>query len=125
MDQPGHNQRSLGIPGPLLQDLKQNLVTRRVSSGFALLDAHQLLLAELDPAQPNAAVLVGHVAQWVDIGYGEPDLVERLLQRFPAEARRRLPLSDYLQLRMAEGLLALLRDHPDEALDHFDLVLSL
>src|SRR5262249_49215669 len=28
-------------------------------------------------------------------------------------------------LRMAEGLLALLRDHPDEALHHFDLVLTM
>jgi tetratricopeptide (TPR) repeat protein len=96
-----------------------------VSSGFALLDANQQLLAALDPTQLNAAALVGHVAQWVDIGYSEPELVERLLVRFPKETRRRLPVGDYLQLRMAEGLLALLHDHPDEALRHFDLVLSL
>jgi tetratricopeptide (TPR) repeat protein len=96
-----------------------------VSDGFALLDANQHLLAWLGPGQPNAAALVGHVAQWVDIGYGEPELVERLLARFPKETRRRLPVGDYLQLRMAEGLLALLHDHPDEALRHFDLVLSL
>jgi tetratricopeptide (TPR) repeat protein len=119
------NSSKLEIPNALLKELKENLVTRHVSSGFAVLDANQRLLATIDPAQPNAAALVGHVAQWVDIGYGEPELVERLLARFPKEMRSRLPVGDYLQLRMAEGLLALLHDHPDEALRHFDLVLSL
>jgi len=113
------------IPAALLKELKQHLVTRRVSSGFAVLDAHQHLFAVLDPRQPNAAALAGHVAQWVDIGYGEPELVEQLLARFPKEMKKELPVGDYLQLRMAEGLLALLHDHPDEALRHFDLVLSL
>src|SRR5499433_938463 len=113
------------IPESLLRELKEHLVGRRVSSGFALLDRHAQVFADLDPAQPNAAALAGHVAQWVDIGYGEPELVEQLLARFPPEARRKLSVGDYLQLRMAEGLLALLRDRPDEALRHFDLVLSL
>jgi tetratricopeptide (TPR) repeat protein len=118
-------KRPSAIPDSLLRELKHDLVTRHVSDGFAVLDAHQDLLAHLDPEQPNAAVLVGQVAQWVDIGYSEPELVEHLLARFPAELKRRLPVGDYLRLRMAVGLLALLHDHPDEALRHFDLVLSL
>jgi tetratricopeptide (TPR) repeat protein len=113
------------ISAALLKELKQHLVTRHVSSGFGVLDAQQHLFAVLDPRQPNAAALAGHVAQWVDIGYGEPELVEQLLSRFPKEMKKELPVGDYLQLRMAEGLLALLHDHPDEALRHFDLVLSL
>jgi tetratricopeptide (TPR) repeat protein len=113
------------IPATLLKELKQHLVTRHVSSGFTVLDAHQHLFAALDPRQPNAAALVGHVAQWVDIGYGEPELVEQLLARFPKDMKKELPVGDYLQLRMAEGLLALLHDHSDDALRHFDLVLSL
>jgi tetratricopeptide (TPR) repeat protein len=116
---------SVAVPDSLLEELKAHLVARRVSSGFALLDRHAHLFPQLDPAQPNAAALVGHVAQWVDIGYGEPELVEELLARFPPEARRKLAIADYLQLRMAEGLLLLLHDRPDEALRHFDLVLSL
>jgi tetratricopeptide (TPR) repeat protein len=119
------DKSSSAIPDSLLQELKHNLVRRHVSDGFALLDSHQQALAHLDPRQPNAAVLVGQVAQWVDIGYAEPGLVQELLARFPAEVKRKLPVGDYLQLRMAEGLLALLRDHPDDALRHFDLVLSL
>ncbi len=118
-------KRSPDIPASLLQELRKHLVARRVSSGFALLDENRQVFEALDPAQPHAAALVGAVAQWVDIGYSEPELVEQLLARVPAESKRRLAVGDYLQLRMAEGLLALLRDHPDEALRHFDLVLSL
>src|SRR5579864_6363162 len=116
---------SAAVPDSLLRELRSNLAARHVSNGFALLDENRKALFTLDPAQPGAAALVGAVAQWVDIGYGEPELVARLLERFPQETRRRLPVGEYLQLRMAEGLLALLGDHPDEALRHFDLVISL
>src|SRR5215471_21756641 len=122
---PREPERSLTVPDSLLRELREHLVTRRVSDGFALLDRHAHFFAQLDPAQPNAAALVGHVAQWVDIGYSEADLVQRLLAHFPPEARGKLSVGNYLQLRMAEGLLALLHDRPDEALRHFDLVLSL
>jgi tetratricopeptide (TPR) repeat protein len=118
-------KRPADIPDSLLKDLREYLVTRQVSNGIALLDAHAHLFTSLDPAQPNSAALVGAVAQWVDIGYRGPELVEELMARFPREQRRKLPVGDYLQLRTAAGLLALLRDHPDEALRHFDLVLSL
>jgi len=113
------------IPAQLLRALKENLVSRQVSSGISVLDEHAHLFSSISPAQPRAAALVGYVAQWVDIGYGAPGLLEQLLARFPKEQRASLSLADYLQLRMAEGLLALLRDHPDEALQHFDLVLSM
>jgi tetratricopeptide (TPR) repeat protein len=113
------------VPRRLLLDLKHNLVMRQVSSGIQLLETHKHLFAAQGPAQRNAAAFAGCLAQWVDIGYGEPGLIEQLLARFPKEKRGRLPVSDYLQLRMAEGLLALLRDHPDEALRQFDVVLSM
>ncbi len=119
------DKSNVAVPDSLLRELRQHLVKRNVSSGFALLDRHAHLFAELDPTQPNAAALVGQLAEWVDIGYGDPDLVEQLLARFPPEVKRKLSVGDYLQLRMAEGLLALLRDRSDEALRHFDLVLSL
>jgi tetratricopeptide (TPR) repeat protein len=109
----------------LLKDLRTNLALREVSSGVALLDQHEDLFASLEPEQRNAAAFVGCVAQWVDIGYREPGLIEQLLARIPKEKRSQLPVSDYLQLRMAEGLLALLRDHPDDALRQFDVVLSM
>ena len=122
---PANITKSNEIPHQLLRDLKLNLVMRQVSSGIELLDAHAHLFTSIDPAQRHAAAFVCCVAQWVDIGYGNPELLERLLARFSRDGRASLPVADYLQLRMAEGLFALLRDHPDEALRHFDLVLSL
>lgn len=122
---PRNSEKSRGISPQLLQSLKECLAAREVSSGIALLEAHEQLFATVDPAQANAAAFVGCVAQWVDVGYGEPALIEKLLARIPKEKRGRLPVSDYLQLRMAEGLLALLRDHPDDALRQFDTVLSM
>jgi tetratricopeptide (TPR) repeat protein len=113
------------IPDQLLQKLKYNLVMRQVSSGIAVLEEHAHLFSAVGPGHRNGAKLIGCLAQWVDIGYGEPDLIEQLLARFPKEQRGNLSVNDYLQLRMAEGLLALLRDHPDEALRQFDLVLSM
>jgi tetratricopeptide (TPR) repeat protein len=118
-------KKSPEIPDELLSKLREFLVTRQVLSGIALLDASAHLFGTLDPAQRNAAALVGVVAQWVDVGYGRLEMVEQLLARFPREQRGRLPLCDYVHLRMAEGLLALRQDHPDEALRHFDLVLTL
>jgi len=118
-------EKSSAIPDSLLRQLREHLVNRQVSSGIALLDANASLVDHLHASQPNAAALVGAVAQWVDVGYRGPELVEQLLARFPRELRGRLPVSDYVHLRMAEGLLAMLRDLPDEALNHFDQVLSL
>lgn len=118
-------KKSNDIPGSLLQELKSNVASRQVGRGTALLDANTHLLTALDPQQKNAAGFVGYVAQWVDIGYREPRLLEQLLTRFSKGIRAQLPVCDYLQLRMAEGLLALLHDEPDDALVHFDLVLSM
>lgn len=118
-------KKSLEITDALLRELKENVAARQVSKGVALLDANQHLFAALDPEQKNAAAFVGYVAQWVDIGYREPELLEKLLARFPATSRSRLPLRDYLHLRMAEGLLGLLHDETEQALRHFAIVLSM
>jgi tetratricopeptide (TPR) repeat protein len=118
-------KKNFEIPDSILQELKEHVVTRQVSSGIALLNANAQLFHSLDPSQPNAAGFVGYVAQWVDIGYRDPKLLEQLLGRFPSALRSRLPVCDYLKLRMAEGLHALLRDEPDVALFHFNLVLSM
>lgn len=118
-------KRSPEISASLIRELKENVASRQVSEGIALLDGHSELFASLEARQKNAAAFVGYLAQWIDIGYAEPDLLEKLLRRFPPQGRAQLPLRDYLHLRMAEGLLALLHDKADEGLRHFDLVLSM
>src|SRR6476661_10817189 len=82
------------VPRQLLQQLKYNLVMRHVSSGIELLDRHEHLFAAVGPELPNAAAFVGCLAQWVDIGYGEPALIEQVLARFPREKRGHLSVND-------------------------------
>lgn len=122
---PASNKHATEISDALLRELKENVASRQVTQGIALLDANARLFTALNPEQKNAAAFVGYLAQWVDIGYREPELLEKLLGRFSRTARARLPLRDYLHLRMAEGLHALLHDRADDALRHFDIVLSM
>src|SRR5947209_20523158 len=119
------NPRRFPIADPLIRRLQADVAERRVSRGIALLESAADLFESLDPLQRNAAPLVSYLGQWIDIGYREPELLQSLLARFPKEIRGRLPLRDYLHLRMAEGLLALLHDDADEALAHFRLVLGM
>jgi tetratricopeptide (TPR) repeat protein len=106
----------------LITQLREDLAFRRIDSGMKALEENRALLAALDPTQENAAVLVGFVAQWVDIGFGSPELVRDLLRLFPKSCRACLPLLDYLHLRMAEGLLAMTEEEFEQATAHFQFV---
>lgn len=113
------------ISDEFLAQLKEDLVCRRVAQGFSRLDEHQHLLSSFDPKTSNAARFTGYLAQWVDVGYRRPALVKEILARFSRDVRARLPLCEYLHLRMAEGMIAMAEESIDEALGHFDFVLSL
>ena len=89
------------------------------------LDDAKDLIQSFQPAASNAAAFLDYLAQWVDIGYGEPSLVKQLLACFPKSSRSKLVLSDYIHLRMAEGMLAMAEEEPDYAIGHFDFVLRL
>lgn len=112
------------IPGRLLLDLREHLAHRRIAAGIALLEEHQALIDRLGPAQPNAAALLGYVAQWIDIGFASPGLLRELVSRFPRGTRGALPLADYVQLRMAEGLLANYSENNPGAIEHFEVSLA-
>ena len=116
---------STEISDEFLAQLKEDLVCRRVGRGMARLEEHRHLLTSFDPERKNAAVFAGYLAQWVDVGFQRPGLVKEIVTRFSKAARARLPLHDYLHLRMAEGMLAMAEESKEEALRHFDLVLSL
>jgi tetratricopeptide (TPR) repeat protein len=113
------------ITDEFLAQLKEDLVCRRVGRGMARLEEHRDLLTSFDPAKRNAALFTGYLAQWVDVGFQRPGLVKQIVARFSTDIRSHLPLYDYLHLRMAEGMLSMSEESKDEALGHFDLVLSL
>jgi tetratricopeptide (TPR) repeat protein len=119
------NSNSTEITDDFLAQLKEDLVCRRVGRGMTRLEEHHHLLDSLNPEARNAALFAGYLAQWVDIGFQRPALVKDVVTRFSKAVRARLPLHDYLHLRMAEGMLAMAEESKDEAIQHFDFVLGL
>src|SRR5215831_9548033 len=113
------------ISDEFLAELKEDLVCRRLGRGMARLKECRDLLASIDPEKRNAARFAGYLAQWVDIGFQRPALVKEVVARFCKSVRARLPLHDYLHLRMAEGMIAMSEEAKDQAIRHFDFVLGL
>lgn len=117
------SHRSSEISDEFLAQLKEDLVRRRVGRGMARLEEHRHLLTSLDPEQKNAGRLAGYLAQWVDIGFQRPSLVREIVSRFSKSVRSRLPLLDYMYLRLAEGMVALAGEATEDAIRHLDVVL--
>jgi tetratricopeptide (TPR) repeat protein len=107
-----------------LTRLKDDLVSRRIGNGIDWLKSHRALLVSLPPTHKNAATLLAYLAQWIDVGFDRPQLVKELLSRFPQALRASLPLSDYVYIRMAEGLVAMSQEEFEAAIRHFETVLS-
>lgn len=116
---------SAEITSEFLAQLKEHLVCRRVQQGMALLEEHRHLLNLIHPEKNNAGVFVGYLAQWVDLGFQRPALIKNILPQFTKSVRTRLPLLDYLYFRMAEGMVAMSEESKQEAIRHFDFVLSI
>ena len=113
-------------PG-LLSQLREHVAAREIELGIACLRSNQDLIAKLDPSRENAARLLAQVAIWTDIGFNGPPLKE-LLERFAhlkPELRSKLSIADYICLRMAEGMAAMVEEAMETAIGHFDFVLSL
>jgi tetratricopeptide (TPR) repeat protein len=110
---------------PIISQLREDLVFRRMECGMRRLAARAPALEALDPAEPNAGVLLGLIAQWVDAGFAGPELVRELLTRFPAARRAELPLLDYLHVRLAVGMVAMANEDFAPAVEHFRFVQSL
>jgi tetratricopeptide (TPR) repeat protein len=106
-----------------VKDLNRALNLLRVAEGVAMLDKAETTLAKLLPSQAHATELLLLLAQWVDVGYRDYHLLDSVLSRFPAECRRRLPLDDYLRLRMTEAFRALSAEEIDAAIATLDFVL--
>jgi tetratricopeptide (TPR) repeat protein len=112
------------ISRDLWHQLRALLQERQIGAGIALLEQRNSDLIHLRPEQPNAGMSVGCLAQWVDVGFEGAGLVAELLGRFANGARQKLPLSDYVHVRLAEALIAMRNEELPEALRHLEIVLS-
>ncbi len=129
----------LAIDAGFLTKLQEHVAAREVERGIAILRSHEDLITNLDPSEENAARLVAQLAIWTDIGFKGPSLRD-ILARFahsetiagraktsaaPLARRSKLSISDYICLRMAEGMAAMVEEAMETAIAHFDFVLSL
>ena len=106
-----------------VNELNRALNLRHVSEGAAMLGKAENAWAKLLPNHPHATALLLLIAQWVDVGYRGHHFLDSMLQKFPLECRRKLPLEDYLRVRMAEGFRALSVEEVDRAIETFEFVL--
>ena len=109
----------------LVSQLREDLAWRRIAHGIATLEASAPLLDALVPQQPDAARLLGHLAQWVDVGFSSPAHLKRILGRFETSSRSQFSIRDYLYFRMAQGMVAMAEESADAAIAHFDFVANL
>jgi len=117
---------NLPIDAGFLAQLEGHIAEREIERGIVSLHSRQELISGLNPSQENAARMLAHLAVWSDIGFSGPP-VRELLKRFESEpgSRSKLSISDYIRLRMTEGMAAMAEESMDVAIGHFDFVLSL
>ena len=112
------------ITPKFVQELNRAHALRHVSEGITMLDRAEAAWAKLLPSDPHVTELLLLIAQWIDVGYRDHHLLDSILKRFPVESRRKLPLDDYLRLRMVEAFRALSAEEVDTAIETLDFVLK-
>ena len=113
------------VPDLFLVQLKEDIAWRKVDSGLERLEAQKHLVESCNPGQEGGGVLLGYLAQWVDIGFARPAMIKQVLERFSPTQRERLPVLEYVHLRMAEGLVAMSEEEFARAIRDFRTVLAL
>jgi hypothetical protein len=112
----------------LLAGLRTDLGQRQIGDGMARLDelwsGLSSMPGHLDPHNPDSAALLCYVAQWVDAGWRDVDIVQNGLGAFPKGRRSGVRLTDYVHILMAEGMVWVNEERVDRALENFSRVLS-
>lgn len=108
---------------PLLEKLNTALLERRIGDGFALLDTAQADLVFLPATDSLAPSLLLALAQWVDLGYHDQQLLHQLLNKLQQVDRAGMSLKSFLLMRMTEAYAALAEEKASEAVDVLDFVL--
>ena len=121
---PASNLKS-EISNDLLVGLRQDFLFRRIKSATNRLETHRAVIELLDPAQKNAAPLLGLLAQWVDIEFIPAITLRELLSRFRKDLRATLPVYDYVHLRVAEALCARAEGLSEKAIRGLEIALTL
>jgi tetratricopeptide (TPR) repeat protein len=112
------------ITANIMDQLNLAILERRVEDGLAMLkrlDCKRVSQANMGE-RPAAFLLC--LAQWVDLGFESPDLIDRLLEQLTPQSRAQMPLGDFLRVRMAEAYTAMAHEDADRAIDLLSFVLG-
>jgi tetratricopeptide (TPR) repeat protein len=112
------------LTAQLLQELNNAIEERRVEEGLALLSRVDRKLAATHSRGHVQAPFLLCLAQWVDLGYESPQLVDDLLQQLSSESRAQMTLRDFLMIRMAEAFAAMAHEDTDRAIELLGFVLG-
>ena len=112
------------VPAEFVHRLKEALVERRIADGMALLESFRKTLPAIGPVTKNAGLFAGFLAQWVDAGFDGHTELRALLARLPGSVRTSMSLTDYVYLRMADGMLAMSDEENEATQRHFEFLLA-
>jgi tetratricopeptide (TPR) repeat protein len=115
---------SLPITARKLQQLTEAVEARHVGVGISLLDRLDCTHLQLAPLGSLRAPFLLCLAQWVDLGYQSPHLLDDLLRQLTADDRAQMPLREFLMVRLAEAFAAMANENTDHAIELFGFVLS-
>jgi hypothetical protein len=113
------------IPDGLVIALSTDADSRRIDAGTERVAGCAGILQSFKPAAKNATTFLTVLARWCDVGDGGVEPIEKLLATYDPAVRLQLSVSDYVRVRMAEGVVAMKREMLDRAIEDFEIVLKL
>ena len=89
---------------------------RSIAEGIKLLNRAEPAWKSLDLNDRHGAEVLLMLAQWVDVGYREPQLLRERLDRLTAAQREQMSVAAYVRVRMTEAFYALSTNDADGAI---------
>ena len=89
---------------------------RSIAEGIKLLDRAERAWRSLELNDRHGAEVLLMLAQWVDVGYREPQLLRERLDRLTAAQREQMGVAAYVRVRMTEAFYALSTNDADGAI---------
>ncbi len=89
---------------------------RSIHEGVRLLDHSETAWKAMDWNSLHGAEVLLMLAQWVDVGYREPQLLREPLDRLKAVPREEMSVGAYVRVRMTEAFYALSSNDADKAI---------
>src|SRR5690242_5525144 len=107
MNAPNAFSEAALISEQLLSALRHDIDFRRIEDGLNRLRGSADIFALFNPGLANAARFLSTVAEWCDVGFGDTEIIKQMIARYDAEPLNKLPVSDYVHVRLAKGMLAM------------------